>query len=439
MKRITIGFFLLAVIGTTVKAQDFKKVKNAFLLTQMGAANDQKLEEAKNELDKIMADPKAQASIDGNLLKAEIYGAIAANNNLKAKYPTADLEGYEALKKYLELEPAETKLKEDKYAGINSIYGSLFSAGVTDYNAKNWDSAFNKFKVVAELGDMFTSRKWSSSQFDTTSNLYAGVTAQNAKKNDEAAKYYGKIAERKIVGTDYEGIYDFLVKHYLNTNNQSEFAKYLALAKEAYPKNPIWNDLAFANTTDNASTEDVVKKFETDDAAKSMTASNYLDYGDYFLNNKKIKEITDPAKKAEYTNKAYYSFSKAAELDTANGVASYNAGVTAYTMFEDARENRIKIKGTTADIKTKQAAADKIADAAADKSIVSLEKSFATLSTKANRSNIERNVLSKSTDLLYNLYEYKKDRSRGTNPKDYDKYDAKSKYYDSLHGKFNAK
>ncbi|GEO12046.1 hypothetical protein [Segetibacter aerophilus] len=435
MKRITIGALLLIFIGTAANAQDFKKVRNAMLLAQVGAGGDQKLEEAKTELDKALADPKAQNNPEAYLLKTEVYGTIAGNNNLKAKYPNADVEGYHALKKYLELEPAETKLKEDKYAGVNSIYSSLFSAGVKDYNAKNWDSAYSKFKVVAELGDMFTTRKWSASAFDTTSYLYAGVTAQNAKKSDEAAKYYGKIAERKVVGADYEGIYDFLVKYYLNTNNQAEFTKYLALAKEAYPKNTLWNDLAFANTTDNSAVEDVVKKFETEDAAKSLSATNYLDYGDYFINNKKIKDL-EPAKRSEFTNKAYYSFAKAAELDTANGIASYNAGVAAYTMFEDASDARVKIKGTTPDIKAKQSAADKVADAAADKSIQSLEKSFATLSSKATRSNIERNCLSKSTDLLYNLYEYKKNRARGTNPKDYDKYDAKSKYYDGLHGKF---
>ncbi|MCW3112768.1 MAG: hypothetical protein JWR18_1164 [Segetibacter sp.] len=435
MKRITIGFLLLIFIGSAVTAQDFKKVRNSMVLAQMGAGGDQKLEDAKTELDKLLADPKAQNNPEAYLLKTEVYGTIAGNTALKEKYPNADVEAYDALKKYLQLEPAETKLKEDKYAGVNSIYSSLFAAGVKEYNAKNWEAAYSKFKVVAELGDMFTTRKWSNSAFDTTSYLYAGVTAQNAKKDEEAARYYGRIAENKVTGTDYEGIYDYLVKYYLNKNNQAEFTKYLALAKEAFPKNTLWNDLEFANTTDNSAIEDVVKKFETGDAAKSLTASNYLDYGDYFINNKKIKEL-DPAKRAEYTNKAYYSFSKAAELDTANGIASYNAGVSAYTSFEDASETRMKIKGTTADIKAKQGQADKVADAAADKSIQWLEKSFATLSSKATRSNVERNVLSKSTDLLYNLYEYKKNRSRGTNPKDYDKYDAKSKYYDSLHGKF---
>lgn len=436
MKRITIGVLLLIFIGSALQAQDFKKVRNAMILAQMGGAGDQKLEEAKTELDKLLADPKAQNNPEAYLLKTEVYGSISGNTALKEKYPNADVEAYDALKKYLQLEPAETKLKEDKYAGVNSIYSSLFSAGVKEYNAKNWDAAYSKFKVVAELGDMFTTRKWSNSAFDTTSYLYAGVTAQNAKKDEEAARYYGKIAENKVTGSDYEGIYDYLVKYYLNKNDQAQFTKYLALAKEAFPKNSIWNDLEFANTTDNASVEDVVKKFEAGDAAKSLTPGNYLDYGDYFINNKKIKEL-DAAKKAEFTNKAYYSFSRAAEIDTANGgIANFNAGVAAYTMFEEASENRAKIKGTTADIRAKQAAADKIADAAADKSIQSLEKCFATLSAKTTRSNIERNCLSKSTDLLYNLYEYKKNRSRGTNPKDYDKYEAKSKYYDSLHGKF---
>lgn len=436
MKKITIGLMILLAIGLEVKAQDYKKVRAALMLAQVpGNAGQTKLEEAKAELDKVLADPKAAGNAETYLLKTEIYGTIAANEALKAKYPSADAEALQALKKYLELEPNEAKIKEDRYMGVNSAYGSLFSAGVKYYNEKNWDSAFAKFKDVVELGDILTTRKWTASAFDTTSYLYAGVTAQNAKKNEEAAKYYGKIAERKIAGKDYEGIYDFLTKYYLNNNNQAEFKKYIALAKEAYPNNPLWSDLEFSNTTDNAPIEDMVKKFEEADAAKTINAKSYLDYGDYFINNKKIKEL-DPSQKAQYTNKAFYAFSKAAELDTANGLSSYNAGVSAYTLFEDASDSARKIKGTTAAIKTKRAAADKLADSAADKSILWLEKSYNTLAAKSNRTNTEKNVVGKAADLLYNLYTYKRDRSKVLNPKNYDKYDVKSKFYDSMHGKF---
>lgn len=436
MKKITIGLLLLFAAGTGVKAQDYKKVRNALALAQVpGNAGQTKLEEAKAELDKVLADPKAAGNAETHLLKTEIYGTIAANDALKAKYPGADVEALQSLKKYLELEPSEAKIKEDKYVGVNSAYSALFSSGVKYYNEKNWDSAFSKFKNVVELGDILTSRKWTTSAFDTTSYLYAGVTAQNAKKNEEAAKYYGKIAERKIAGKDYEGIYDFLVKYYLNNNNQAEFTKYLALGKQAYPNNTLWSELEFANTTENAPLEDMVKKFEEADAAKTLNAKAYLDFGDYFVNNKKIKDL-DPSQKAPYVNMAFTAFSKAAELDTANGLSSYNAGITAYNLFEDASDSARKIKGVTAAIKAKRAVADKQADSAAIKGITWLEKSYNTLASKTERTNTEKNVVGKAADLLYNLYVYRRDRSKVLNPKDYDKFDNKAKYYDSMHGKF---
>jgi hypothetical protein len=298
MKKITTCLSLLFVVATGVKAQDFKKVRAAFVVAQVAKNDAGKLEAAKAELEKVLADPKAESSAEAHLLKAEIYGTIAADATLKGKYPGSDVQAFQSLKKYLELEPTEVKLKEDRYVGINSIYSSLFSEGVKNYNEKNWDSAYVKFKDVAELGDMFTTRKWSNAALDTTSLLYAGVTAQNAKKNDEAAKYYGKLAEHKVTGPDYESIYDFLTKHYLNSKDEANFQKYLALAKEAYPKNALWADLEFANLTDNMPAEDMLKKFDEADASKTLKSSNYLDYGDYFINNKKVKEAEGGKRKS---------------------------------------------------------------------------------------------------------------------------------------------
>lgn len=439
MKKITIGVMFLFAIGSAAKAQDYKKVREALVLAQVpgaaGPAGQSKLEDAKAQLDKVLADPKADGKAETYLLKAEVLGSVAGNEGLKAKYPAADAEALQALKKYLELEPTGEKIKADNYIGLNSMSNSFSTKAAKFYNAKNWDSAFTGFQKVVELSDLLIKNKWSNVAFDTTSYLYAGVTAQNAKKEDEAAKYYGKLADRKIAGKDYEGIYDFLTKYHLNKNNQPEFKKYLTTAKELYPTNTMWNDLEFSNTTDNASVEDMVKKFETADAAKTIDAKGYLDYGDYFINNKKIKEL-DPSQKAQYTNRAFYAFTKAADLDTANGLSSFNAGVSAYSLFADASDSARKIKGVTAAIKSKRAAADKQVDSAADKSIVWLEKSFNTLSAKADRTKTEKNVVGKSADLLYEIYSYKRDRSKVLNPKNYDKYDAKMKYYDSMHGKF---
>ena len=435
MKKIAIGFLLLFAISTDINAQDVKKVRTTLALAQIPRAGAQKLEDAKTEIDKLAADPKASANPEVLALKAEIYGLIAADSSLRTKYPNADIEGLQTLKKYLAVEPTEKTLKADGYTGVNQIYASLFNTGVKLYNEKNWEAAFDKFKNVAELSDTLIKRKWTNSAFDTTANLYAGVTAQNAKKEAEAAKYYGALASQKVKGQDYESLYEFLTKYYLNNKNEAEFKKYIALAKEVYPTNELWSDLEFVYQTKNAEPADMLKRFNEDDAAGKLTASNYFDYGNMFVSDKKIREMDAP-KRTEFTNKAIYAFTKASEKDTANALASYNVGVTTYAQWEELLEAARQIKGTTADIKAKRAAADKLADAAADKSLVWMERAFNSLAAKSTRSNLEKGTLSKSTDLLYNLYAYKKDRSKVVNPKDYDKFDAKAKFYDNLHGKY---
>jgi hypothetical protein len=106
-------------------------------------------------------------------------------------------------------------------------------------------------------------------------------------------------------------------------------------------------------------------------------------------------------------------------------------------LFEEASDSARKITGVTPAIKAKRAAADKVTDEAADKSIEWLEKSYSSLAAKTTRTNTEKNVVGKAADILYNLYTYKRDRSKVLNPKDYDKFDVKSKFYDSMHGKFS--
>src|SRR5205809_248081 len=70
---------------------------------------------------------------------------------------------------------------------------------------------------------------------DTNSLLLAGITAENNKNNDDAAKYYGRVADLKVTGPDFEGIYRFLVRHYFAKKDMANFEKYKALGKQFYP------------------------------------------------------------------------------------------------------------------------------------------------------------------------------------------------------------
>lgn len=439
MKKLLSVLVLLVVAVASAKAQDYKKIREALTFAQtIPTTAVSKLEEAKAGIDKMMSDPKAAKSPETFLYKAEVYGAIAGNPELSAKYPLARFEAYDAFNQYRTLDPSEKKLSIDEFPGVNNIFGIYMAsrnAGASAYSAGKFDSAFNDFSMAANLGDVFTNQKWWKSNFDTLSYLFAGASAQNAKKDAEAVKYYSAITSRKIAGSDYYPAYHFLALNYYNSKNQAELQKHLGVAKQVYPDSTIWGALESNYMLENLSLDQMSKKYDEESAANKINADSYVDYGNYFMSDKRVKEL-DETKRAEYTRKALDAFSRAYALDSSNGIASYNAGIVSYSLFENEYETVRKITGATAEIKAKRAQAYKSADAAADKTIDWFEKCYRTLSAKSSRSFTEKKCLNTSIDRLYNLYEYKKDRSRGVNVKDYDKYDAKFKFYDSMHNKF---
>jgi hypothetical protein len=435
MKKITIAIAVLFMTAAAVKAQDLKKVRSAYNFTLLPNSGAAKLEDAKTEVDKLMADAKAGTSADAWLFKAMIYGKLAGDATLSAKYPEANSQSLGALKKYLELDPEGKKIKEENFGGVNEIYQSFFNLGVKEYKASNWPKANEYFKQLVDLSSIMVSKNWTSIAFDTTAFLYAGVSAQNAKMDDDAVKFYSALAERKIAGPDYEGVYDYVARYYLKKRDQANFQRFIQLAKDAYPKLGVWNDLEFSYQTENSDLTQLVKYFDDQDAAKKLSSMEYFDYGNYFINDKKIKDLEE-AQRGDYTKKSAYAFSRAYDLDTTNLLAAYNTGVTYFALWESQADAARQLKGVTADIKTKRAAADKTADATVDKAIEWLEKAYTSLAAKTGRSNVERASLNKSIDLLYNAYQYKRERTKGVAPKDYDKYDAKMKLYDSLHNKF---
>jgi hypothetical protein len=128
--------------------------------------------------------------------------------------------------------------------------------------------------------------------------------------------------------------------------------------------------------------------------------------------------------------KSSEAFAKASELDPANALATFNAGVTTYAMWEEAVDAARAFKGTTPDVKAKRAQADKVADGIADKTIEWLEKAFTKLEAKTEKDKAEVSSQKNAARFLTNLYMYKRDRSKG-NDALYDKFDKKFKTYDT--------
>lgn len=455
-KLLLLSMFALSLQLAT--AQDYKKVQNAFLLGRV--------EEAKTEVDKLVADPKGQAKAETFMWKGKIYASIFKSPELSAKYPNAGTEADAALKKYAEMDPTYAVAKEkDGITPYFDMYATFINQGSKRFNEKDWANAGQSFANGIKYIDHIIANKWTSNNIgmDTTSILYAAICFQNAKQLETASDFYKRIADNKVNDTNYVDVYRFLVDYYTRgKKDEAQFNKYLALSREVFPANKDeWEayEMDFIDTYDLKVKNEMYDKAE---AAGTLTENTYLLFGGAFA-NAKMKDDVDSATAAMYNAKALNAFQKAFAKNNQNAIAAFNAGVIYYNTFgeldDKVRDNirtvqrinaekpiekdpkkkaavEAKVKAETEPYLKANAALEAPITQQVDQAIEWLEKSFNILKDKANRTNNEKSVINKSVDWLANLYTYKRDKVRGKDNAAFDKFEAKFKEFDGLHGKY---
>jgi tetratricopeptide (TPR) repeat protein len=252
---------LLAVVAFLSQAQKLEKAKD--LLTR------KKLTEAKTEIDNVLAVEKNKTSADAWYQKAKIYGAIAADSSLKSTVPDARNTAFEAMKQYLELESKEKdaakrniQLTLDNNAPLIDLYTGYSKDAASFYNASNYNDAFVNFRNSLAVFDLMSSRGIIPIKLDTTTTLYAGISAEKAQKPDDAAVYYSKIAEAKAKGEGFVEIYKWLADYYRRKDDIANASKFSALGKEVYPADPFWTGFDLDMAREKGNKEDLFKKYE---------------------------------------------------------------------------------------------------------------------------------------------------------------------------------
>ncbi len=451
---------MLTLVGmfTFSKAQD--KLFMSMILNYPG-----NLPKAKAEIDKIMADPKNQSKAEGWLWKSRVYAEIYFTESLQSTYPDAGNIAFESFKKYEALEPSYKQLGEAaSWRPLDLIYVTGFNQGRKFFDAKQWDSSYHYFEAAAYMGDIIAKKdlRKTGAKLDTLSVVYTGYAAQNAKKEEEATKYYAKLIDIRVNGDEYKDIYTFTLVHYANTKDAENFNKYLAISKEVYP-NGEWDDYEFDFLNKAYNMQQKEEQYDKQDATGTLSARKYLLFGQMFSElTKEEKAALDSSKKAHYEKKSAAAYIKAFEKDNTLGLAAFNAGIiyyNEYSVLDDRYRANIRIlqdlnsnKPVEKDPKKKLAAdakykadvdavkkvnqeIDKQILEAVDLSINWLEKSFTSLNAQATKDRTTHNCLNKSVDWLANLYQFKSQKVKGKDLKAYDAYDKKYKEYDALHGK----
>ena len=447
MKKVIL-MFVFALLGFAAFAQNYDKI--SLLIVQ------RKPEEAKKEIDKVLADPKVKDKdkIDAIYWNEAIYSMYFADSNLAAKYPGSDSLALIALRDY---EQKDTSLKalRANYSlthDLDNLRTTGFMNGVKGFNSHNYEAAYKGFKLAYTMDEFMIAHNFLQKTFvDTNTILYAGYSAQNSGKLSEAIGYYKILADGGIRIPDSKdftnNLYAYMMNYFLQNNDQANLKKYMPVVQKLYPEfKDQWEQMEMQNTTSNSSITDLLTKFKQEPAA-GMTEAKYVTYAEAFAQpDKKDLDKLDSTTQlniklaaAEAYAKAYTTHAAAGGTDTTSlsGIYSYNAGVIYYTLYDDLGQRYYEQRGEGAGLKAKRDETEKLQQQYADSVIIWFTHCYDILKVKTNMDRREKTLVKNAVQDLANVYQWKEEKSKGVNPKDVDKYEALYKQFDAEADKYS--
>jgi tetratricopeptide (TPR) repeat protein len=411
---------LIATTSLAVFAQKIDKAKDLL--------KSNKLDQAKTEVENFLAVEKNKNNSEGWYTKAKVYNAIAKDSTLKGSVPNAREVAFDALKKYVELE-STVKEKEKKQLLLTmdnrqpfvDLYTGYSKDGASFYNANNYNDALTHFKKTLEVFDFMSAQGWTNNiKLDTTTTLYAGISAEKASKMDEAAIYYGKIAETKATGEGFIEIYKWLADHHKQKGDIAASQKYVELGKAVYPTDVFWSGFEVDMLREKGTKEQLFSKYEE---LTTKHPDNHL-----FLFNYAVELYTAgynadmskrPANSQELINKAVEVAKKAITVKPDYANAHMLMGQILYNQAADiAAVNKAirppqggKLKPD--ELKKKEDLRNQVSKKY-DEAIPHFEKVDELLGNQGKLKMEEKGYLKDSYDLLITIYEAKGNNDKAT-------------------------
>ena len=260
MKKMFFTVLAMVFVAGSSFAQNLEDINEMLVL--------KKLKEAKMGIDKYLSNPKKANDSEGWYMKGRVYNAFARDSSLtnKEKYDLT-VAAVDALKKNQELDKKDVRMKEENNVSYFESYIMYYNLGISSFNTKDYEVAFQAFKSTNDLKDFLLSKNYSYDQivlvpFDTAMIINIAVCAKNANREEDFIAYYSKIPENNIGGKDYKEVYQFLLEHYIKINNKVAFNNLLQKSKTIYPNDETWMDMEIKLATSEGGKAGLLAKYD---------------------------------------------------------------------------------------------------------------------------------------------------------------------------------
>ena len=208
-----------------------------------------KYDVAKVSIEKYISDPKNAASAEAWYYKGRIYNSLSKDSTV-AKQDAYNYKqtAFDAFKKNQQLDKLDLRMKSEFFKSYLDLYLGFYDLGAQNFNLKNYTAAYNSFSKSQEMENFILSKNYlydeiKLNKLDTSLVMNIAAAALQASDTLNAVINYRRITDAGITGLDYERVYEYLARYYLDKKDNSNAQMILAKAKTAYPKNNFWNAL----------------------------------------------------------------------------------------------------------------------------------------------------------------------------------------------------
>ena len=336
------GFFLTA---GALQAQDegAKLAKNAgkdltmYIIDPSG--NAAKLEDARQKIDQALKQADAQAIASAWITKGDVYKQFIERDIARRMIdpkaiPTGEnmpLEAFLAYKKGFALATKKYE-KSDAVRGIAALQGELVNAGVRQYEASDFEKAFQAFQAVLQSHELLQAEKQQSllddvAQYDDLM-YYTGLTAMLAKKTSEAMPYFETLYKK---GTDKAAIYEALYNARLEVMDEAGAQQILGEGRQKFPND---SGLLFAEINaylKAGKLDELTGRLKEAIEKEPGNVGLYVTLGNVYDNLYQAElRAKNDAKATEHFNEAKNYYGQAMARDPKNVDAVYSLGALYY-------------------------------------------------------------------------------------------------------------
>jgi hypothetical protein len=424
MKRVLFTAALV-IAGTVVFAQDVKKTKEFITANAW--------DKAKTSADATLANPKNAKSPEAWYLKAKVYSALALFPNPKEPNTFENRNtALDAIKKLIEIDKTQAQilLTLDNYKPVYDLYTSSFEESAEKYNQEKYPEALQGFKNTGVYGDYIFGQSWGLYKLDTTLSYYTALSALNAKNEEDAVKYFTKMADGKVGGKpEYATPYRYLAKYYYDKKDEANMTKYINTGKELYPKDEYLPLLELDAVRDKGDKVALYKKYEEMIVAYPENFDLLFEYGNELFSDTHVPDASKrPANYSENLVKIETLYTKAAALKPENSDVWLSLGKHFYNQALFKEDEVRAIKGTKPEDVKKKADLNAEVVALSEKSIPPLEKVYNLFDSQGKLKTHDRSNFKSACSLLNYAYDKKKDKPKA------DMYQKKYDEADKTHG-----